>query len=122
MHCNNFDQSVATPTAIASRNLRATNATTKSGETLRHPIGAVRTPAVVAIVGDVAAVLDDQQLDRTLGFTREPLCVLPRHHAILLAGNDEQRARDAVRNALEGKRRGIALGLLLGGAMAAHPE
>src|SRR5262245_30899586 len=70
-----------------------------SSQPLRHPVGALQPPAVAAVVGDVAAVLDDQELARTFDVTRQPLGVLPRHHAVELAGDDEHRAGDLARHA-----------------------
>ncbi|HZL62130.1 MAG TPA: hypothetical protein VFC32_07510, partial [Pseudolabrys sp.] len=45
-------------------------------ELLRHPVGALRAPAIGAIGGDVVAVLDHHQLDRPLHLARQPLGVL----------------------------------------------
>src|SRR5439155_26031689 len=53
---------------------------------------------------------------------REALGVLPRNDAVELAGDDEDRARDAARDALEREGGGVALGLGLRGAMAAHAK
>src|ERR1043166_4274716 len=64
-------------------------------ELLRHPVAAERAPAVGAVVGDVVAVLDDQELDRALDLAREPLGVLGRHDAVEPAVHDEDRAGDA---------------------------
>ena len=44
-------------------------------ELLRHPVGGLRALAVGAVVGDVVAVLDDQELDRPGHLAREPLGV-----------------------------------------------
>ena len=44
-------------------------------ELLRHPVGALRAPAVGAVVGDVVAVLDHHQFDRAFDLARQPLGV-----------------------------------------------
>src|SRR5215470_13349052 len=114
-------QSCASPELDREPDVRS-KVHTKSRQPLRHPIGALRTPAVAAIVGHVAAVRDHQEFHWTFGFSREPLGVLPRYDAILLSGYDEQRAGDAACNSLERKRCGVAFGVLLSGAMATRPE
>src|SRR5215467_547562 len=94
----------------------------KSAQPFRHPIGALRTPIIGAIVGDVAAVWDHQKFHRTFSFSRKVFGILPGYDAILLSGYDEQRAGDAACNSLKRKLCGVAFGVLLSGAMATRPE
>src|ERR1700693_2044175 len=50
----------------------------------RHPVGGAQPIAIGAVVGDVVAVFDHQQLDRTLRLRGDALRILPRHESILL--------------------------------------
>src|SRR5579871_348385 len=60
-----------------------------SRQSLRHPVGALRAPAVAAVVGDVPAVGDQHEFHRPRRLAREAFGVLPGNDPILLSGNDE---------------------------------
>src|SRR6266700_2909855 len=46
---------------------------------VRHPIGAVRAPAIGAVGGDVVAVLDDAKRDRAFDLARQPFRIPAGH-------------------------------------------
>src|SRR6185436_8512775 len=69
-----------------------------------QPVRGAAAVAVRTVVGIVAAVLDDHQLDRPRHRLRELLGVRCRHQPILPAGDDEDRAGDARRRFLHRKR------------------
>ena len=78
-----------------------------SSELLRHPVRALRAPAIGAVVGDVVAVLDHHQFDRALDLARQPLGVGRRHDAVVPAVDDEDRTGDVLRDAVQRQRRGV---------------
>src|SRR3954454_3264943 len=86
----------------------ASAATLRRAQLRRHPVPAVRPPAVAAIVGDVVAVFDDHQLDGSLGLARQALGIAVRHDAVELAVHDEERAGDVLRDADQRQRGGVA--------------
>src|SRR4051794_8497445 len=86
----------------------------------RHPVAAGGSPTIAAIVGDVVAVLDDHQLDRSLDLAREALGIAVRHDAVELAVHDEDRAGNVLSDADQGQRGRVAARLLFAGAPAAH--
>src|SRR5450830_2006884 len=91
-------------------------------ELLRHPIRALRTPAVGAVGGDVVAVLYHHQLDRSLHLARQAFGVLGRHDAIEPPVHDENGTGYVSRDAFQRQRAGVLARLLLRLAMAAHAE
>src|SRR5260221_5354937 len=73
----------------------------RQSELRGHPIGAAQPIAVGPVVGEVIAVRDDEQLDRYLDLRGDPLRILPRDQAVLLAGDEEERAFDLLRRVLQ---------------------
>src|SRR5215831_21287951 len=61
-------------------------------ELVRHPVRALRAPAIGAIGGDVVAILDNHQLNRSFSLAREPLGILGGYDAVKPPVHDEQRA------------------------------
>src|SRR5262245_4471216 len=95
---------------------------TSCRQLLRHPVGGGGPPAVGAVVGDVIAVLDDQELDRAFHLARQAVGILTRDDAVEPPVHDEGRASDALRDALERQRRGMAPRIVRLGATAADAE
>src|SRR6185295_13897690 len=91
-------------------------------ELFRHPVGALRAVTVDAVVDDVVAVFDQEKFDRPFGLARQALGVLPRHDAVELAGDDEQRAPNSRGDALQRQRRRVAPRFLRRSQMAADAE
>src|SRR5258708_28855355 len=77
--------------AVLPANDCSTAAECQSGaaETLGHPIRGLAPIAVGAVVDDMAAVVDEQQLHRPLGLGREALGLLIGNQSIELAGHDQ---------------------------------
>src|SRR4051812_18168587 len=88
----------------------------------RHPVRAARTVAVRAIVGDVVAVLDHEELDRPFRVGGDALGMLPRDEAVLLAGDEEKRAFDALRSVLHRERARMLLRVVHGALVAAYAK
>src|SRR5476651_1043810 len=88
----------------------------------RHPVGRLRAVLIGAVVGDMITVFDDHEFDEPLRFARKALGVLPRHHAVELAGHDIQRARDLIRHAGKTQRRRDFARCVLGFAMRARAK
>src|SRR5262245_21293692 len=95
---------------------------TSCRQLLRHPVGGGGAPAIGAVVGDVIAVLDDQELDRAFHLARQALGILTRDDAVEPPVHDEGRASDALRDALERQRCGMAPRIVRLGATAADAE
>src|SRR5882724_1784484 len=92
-------------------------------ELLRHPVGRERTPAPGPVIGNVIAVLDVQQLDRTRDLVSEALGVAPVHQSVLLAHQNEKRTLDLSRNApLERQGGTVVLGFGLSDAMTSDAK
>src|SRR6476620_8622052 len=70
-------------------------------ELFRHPVGALRAPAIGAVGRDVVAILDHHQLDRPFRLAREALGVLGWHDAVEPSIHNEERTGDVLRNAFK---------------------
>src|SRR5574339_736129 len=73
-------------------------------QALSHPVGGLGLEHVAAVVGDVVAALDDQQLARPRDFGGDALRVVRRREVVELAPDHEDRAGDVLGRALERQR------------------
>src|SRR2546422_5982547 len=100
--------------ALAAENANAnSNAKSLTGilldfwhpEALRQPVGRAAAGAVRTVVGVVAAILDNQQLDWPGHRFREHLGVRRGHQPVLASGDDEDRAGDVFCGVAQRQRR-----------------
>src|SRR5258706_2611047 len=94
----------------------------RQSEVRGHRVGGAQPVAVGPVVGDVIAVFDDQELHRPGDLGGDPLRILPRDQAILLAGDEEERAFDLLRRVLQREGARVLARFVHRAQVASHAE